>query len=64
MDLEINWALLAPVIGLQLILMVAALISCLKAEATNGPKWMWILVIIFGSLIGSVAFFVAGRRND
>lgn len=61
---DIPWMLIAPVLGLQLLLMAAALIMCARAERTNGPKWMWVLLIIFGSLLGSVAFFVAGRREE
>lgn len=61
--LNISWQIIAPIIVLQLILMLAALIVCLRAEETNGPKWMWVLIILFGQMLGSVAFFIAGRRN-
>ncbi|MDF2927388.1 MAG: transcriptional regulator [Paenibacillaceae bacterium] len=60
---EIPWAIVTPILVLQLILMAAALISCLRAERTNGPKWLWILIILFVSIFGPVAFFVAGRRE-
>lgn len=59
----IPWAALVPVIVLQLLLMIFAAVSCVRAEETNGPKWMWLLIILLGSVIGPVAFFVAGRRN-
>ncbi len=61
---QINWPLIAPIIVLQLILMVLALISCIKQEETNGPKWIWILIILFISLIGPVLYFVVGRKNQ
>ncbi|WNR45398.1 PLD nuclease N-terminal domain-containing protein [Paenibacillus roseipurpureus] len=61
---DINWAILSPIIILQLLLMVVALINCLRAERTNGPKWMWTLIILFISLLGPIAYFVFGRRND
>jgi hypothetical protein len=60
---DVNWALVAPLIVLQAILMVAALASCLKQEETNGPKGMWILVIIFVNIIGPVLYFVIGRKS-
>ncbi|WP_341833449.1 PLD nuclease N-terminal domain-containing protein [Paenibacillus pectinilyticus] len=44
--------------------MLVALINCLRAERTNGPKWMWTLIIIFISLLGPISYFVFGRRND
>lgn len=61
---QINWSVLAPILALQVILMVIALTSCIREERVNGPKWLWILIIIFGNIIGSVLYFVFGRRNN
>jgi len=61
--LQVNWSLIAPVLILQLILMLTALISCIKQEETNGPKWLWILLILIVSLFGSILYFVIGRKN-
>lgn len=61
---EVNWALLAPLLVLQAILMLFALVNCLKQEETNGPKWMWILIIVLGSLLGPVVYFLIGRKNE
>ncbi|WP_400245253.1 PLD nuclease N-terminal domain-containing protein [Niallia sp. JL1B1071] len=62
--LQVNWSLLAPVLILQFILMLTALISCIKQEETNGPKWLWILLILFVSLFGPILYFVVGRKNN
>lgn len=59
----INWAIVAPLIVIQAILMIVALVSCIRAEHTNGPKWMWALIILFIGLIGPVLYFTVGRRN-
>lgn len=59
-----SWELVAPIIILDLILVISALVSCLKEENTNGPKWMWILVILFVNLIGPVLYFVIGRQKQ
>lgn len=64
MDLDKLIPILAPFLIIQLILVVTALISCAKAERTRGPKWMWVLIIIFVNIIGPVLFFIVGRRND
>ncbi|MDQ0232583.1 PLDc N-terminal domain-containing protein [Metabacillus malikii] len=61
---DIPWAAIAPLIVLHLILMITALVSCIREEETRGPKWMWILIILFINLIGPVLYFVIGRRND
>lgn len=60
----IPWGAIAPILVLHFILMITALVSCTREEKTNGPKWMWILVILFINLIGPVLYFVVGRRND
>ena len=61
---EIPWGAIAPILVLQLILMIIALVSCIREVKTNGPKWLWIPIILFISLIGPVLYFVIGRRND
>lgn len=48
----------------QLILAVAALISCLSAdegEIRALPRIAWVLIILFFPLIGGIAWFVAGK---
>ncbi|WP_385943766.1 PLD nuclease N-terminal domain-containing protein [Thalassorhabdus alkalitolerans] len=59
----INWQLLAPIVVIQLLLMITALADCLKRDKTNGPKWMWILIIIFVNILGPILYFVIGRKD-
>jgi hypothetical protein len=61
---DINWALVAPLLILQAILTISALVSCIKQKETNGPKWMWILLILFVNLFGAIIYFVIGRKNS
>ena len=55
--------LLLPVLALQLILMATALVSCLKQQETNGPKWLWIVIIVFLNIVGPILYFVMGRKE-
>ncbi|GGA35150.1 PLD nuclease N-terminal domain-containing protein [Psychrobacillus lasiicapitis] len=65
MDLEsIPWMLILPFIIIQLILMLVAIIDLTRVSSTNGPKWLWALVIILGNLIGPIIYFIVGRRNE
>ncbi|MNF02657.1 Negative regulatory protein YxlE [compost metagenome] len=64
LDMSTIWAVIAPILVIQLVLIVIALVLCLKAEETRGPKWMWVLIILFANLIGPIAFFIFGRRNN
>ena len=54
---------LIPIVLLQLGLMVIALLDLNRRERTKGPKWVWVLVIIFVNLIGSVVYLVVGREE-
>lgn len=60
----IPWEMIWPLIALQLVLMLFALVGCIKEEETNGPKWMWILVIVAVNIIGPVLYFTIGRKKQ
>ncbi|MER7456283.1 PLD nuclease N-terminal domain-containing protein [Micromonospora sp. NPDC126480] len=50
----------------QVVLAVCALISCLSAEEGDIralPRIAWVLIILFFPLVGSIAWFVAGRES-
>ncbi|MCB8985419.1 MAG: PLDc_N domain-containing protein [Ardenticatenaceae bacterium] len=59
-----NLALLLPLIILEFALIVAALFDLARRSAPRGPKWVWVLVIIFLNLIGPIAYFLVGRGED
>ncbi|NMD69989.1 PLDc_N domain-containing protein [Bacillus sp. DNRA2] len=61
---NVNFGLLIPILIVQLILLVIALINVIKADNTNGPKWVWVLIIVFINIIGPIVYFVFGRRDD
>ena len=56
--------IIAPLIVIQLVLMIIALISLIKAERTNGHKALWAVLIICLGYIGPILFFIIGRRQD
>jgi hypothetical protein len=53
-----------PIIVIQLILLVVALLDLRKQTATRGPKWVWVLVIIFFEILGPIIYFVAARKEE
>ena len=59
-------ALLAPVVVIQLGLLIAALYDLEKEErrVRGGNKLVWVLVIVFLNVIGPIVYFVAGREES
>ncbi|RHW38075.1 PLDc_N domain-containing protein [Neobacillus notoginsengisoli] len=60
----ISMGLLLPILIIQLLLLVVALVDLFRIEKTNGPKWAWALAILFASILGPVCYFIFGRRNE
>ncbi|TCI68171.1 PLDc_N domain-containing protein [Exiguobacterium sp. SH0S7] len=56
--------ILLPLLLLQLILLVVAMIDLLKRQETNGPKWVWLLVIVFINILGPIVYFLWGRTKQ
>ena len=56
-----NLPLLIPIFIIQLALIAFALTDLVRRENTRGPKWVWVLVIIFINMIGPIVYFLVGR---
>ena len=61
---NIPWGLIAPLLVLQLVLALVAIVDILRAHETRGPKWIWIIVSLLGSMIGPILYFIVGRKNQ
>ena len=55
---------LVPVLLIELALLIAALIDLARRERTRGPKWAWLLIILFISILGPILYFILGRADD
>ncbi|HET9513879.1 MAG TPA: PLD nuclease N-terminal domain-containing protein [Gemmatimonadales bacterium] len=50
-------------VALQLLLQIAALFDLARRDQVRyGRKWIWVLVIILGNLLGVIAYFAFGIR--
>ncbi|MCC0633058.1 PLD nuclease N-terminal domain-containing protein [Clostridioides sp. ZZV15-6388] len=57
--------LLLPVIILNLILVITALIHIIKHPNYKiGNKTIWILLVLFISIIGPILYFTIGRGDE
>lgn len=58
--------LLAPLIAIQLLLMIIALIDLVRRDAARvagGKKWPWALGIVFINTLGPIVYFFVGRKD-
>jgi hypothetical protein len=61
----IPFAALVPLLVLQLILAVVAIVDIVRREPerVRGPKPVWILVALFANTIGPIIYFFFGRKE-
>ncbi|MBM7565304.1 PLD nuclease N-terminal domain-containing protein [Paenibacillus sacheonensis] len=57
-------SIILPLAIIELALIISAIVACVRAERTHGPKWMWILIIIVFNIVGSIVFFLFGRKQS
>ncbi|MER2108423.1 MAG: PLD nuclease N-terminal domain-containing protein [Solibacillus sp.] len=60
---NVNWLLITPLFILQIVLLIWALIDLRKINTTNGPKWIWAIIILFINTIGPILYFIFGRKK-
>jgi hypothetical protein len=59
------WMFLVPIIILQLILQISALIHLLKRQNYRfGNKVMWIVIVLFFQMIGPIIYFAFGKGEE
>lgn len=56
--------LIAPLVIIQLGLLVAALVDLIRRQTTRGPKWAWGIAIVVFSILGPLAYFIFGRGEE
>jgi len=56
--------LFIPIFIIQIILLVIAVLDWVKRPVTRGPKWLWLVIIVFVNILGPILYFVVGRREE
>lgn len=54
--------IIIPILLLQLVLTVMAIISLLKKKLPIGKIALWLVIVVFVSLFGSVLYFAIGSK--
>ena len=55
--------LLVPILIIQLVLIIFALVDLVRRDQTRGPKWVWVLVILFVNMVGPIIYLLLGRED-
>lgn len=59
-----NWPLLIPIVLINYVLVIAALVDLFRRERVLGNrKWVWALIILLIQYIGPIVYFVLGREE-
>ncbi len=57
--------LLIPVVIIEFVLMITALIHVLKHPNYKfGSKAMWVILVVLIQIVGPIVYFVFGRGNE
>lgn len=62
-DLSKLILLLLPILVIQIGLQIAALFDLHRQPSVRGPKWIWVLIIILGELLGPILYYFIGRKE-
>jgi hypothetical protein len=56
--------LVAPLVVVQIGLILAGLLDLRQRKMTRGPRWAWVLIVLFVGLIGPTIYFLYGREAE
>ena len=55
--------MLLPLIAIQLGLAIYCIVKIFKEGVQNLNKWLWLVICVFGSLLGPILFLIIGRKK-
>jgi len=59
-DMRVLIMALVPIVILQLILLITGLVSVIRKQVPGEDKIIWIIIIVFGQIIGPIIYFAIG----
>ena len=65
-DLSKLIPLLIPVLIIQLGMQIYALYDLYRqpAERIKGSKWLWVLIIVLGEVLGPIIYLILARKEE
>ena len=65
-DLAKILPLLIPILLIQIGLQIYALIDLYRqpVEKIKWSKWLWVLIIVLGEILGPIVYFILARKEE
>jgi len=57
------WLIAVPLVALQLVLMITALVSILRKDTPSNDKILWVLLIVLVNIFGPILYFAIGSSQ-
>jgi len=51
-----------PLVAVQLVLMISALVSIVRKPVQGSDKLLWVIIVVLVNLIGPIIYFVVGSN--
>ena len=55
--------MLLPIVAIQLGLAIYCALKIFREGVQNLNKWLWLVICVFGSLLGPMLFLIIGRKK-
>jgi hypothetical protein len=56
--------LIIPILIINIILWIITLRDLSQREKVRGPKWMWVLIILFVQIFGPIIYLLVARQEE
>ena len=56
--------MILPLIVIQFGLAIFCIVKIFREGVANLNKWIWFIIVLFGQMLGPIAFLMIGRRRD
>jgi drug/metabolite transporter (DMT)-like permease len=70
MNTSFDWAkilpLLIPILIIQIGLQIYALVDLYRqpGEKIKWSKWLWVVIIVLGEILGPIVYFILARKEE
>jgi len=62
LDIRTLILILAPLLVIDLVLIITAILSLARKALPWGQKWVWLLLVLFVNIIGPIVYFAVGSN--